>query len=112
MELVHSGDMNCTGGQAVINYLSARDDLSRKGIMARASSDLFTPAEAAAVAEVPMKAVYKTVAERLPKSSLIQRSGQTYLTAQAVICVRLDYELPKGCTRRSSPFRLRETQRE
>jgi uncharacterized protein (DUF433 family) len=63
--------------------------------MAHASSDLFTPAEAAAVAEVPMKAVYKTVAERLPKSSLIQRSGQTYLTAQAVICVRLDYELPK-----------------
>jgi uncharacterized protein (DUF433 family) len=63
--------------------------------MAHATSDLFTPAEAAAVAEVPMKAVYKTVAERLPKSSLIQRSGQTYLTAQAVICVRLDYELPK-----------------
>jgi uncharacterized protein (DUF433 family) len=63
--------------------------------MAHATSDLFTPAEASAVAEVPMKAVYKTVAERLPKSSLVQRSGQTYLTAQAVICVRLDYELPK-----------------
>ena len=63
--------------------------------MARAAPELFTPAEAAAVTEVPMKAVYKTVAERLPKASLIQRSGQTYLTAQAVICVRLDYELPK-----------------
>jgi uncharacterized protein (DUF433 family) len=63
--------------------------------MARTTPDLFTPAEAAVVAEVPMKAVYKTVAERLPKASLIQRSGQTYLTAQAVICVRLDYELPK-----------------
>ena len=63
--------------------------------MAHVTSDLFTPAEAAAVAEVPMKAVYKTVAERLPKASLIQRSGQTYLTVQAVICVRLDYELPK-----------------
>lgn len=63
--------------------------------MARAASDLFTPAEAAAVAEVPMKAVYKTVAERLPKASLIQRSGQTYLTPEDVICVRLDYELPK-----------------
>ena len=50
---------------------------------------------AAAVAEVPMKAVYKTLAERLPKASLIQRSGKTYLTSQAVICVRLDYELPK-----------------
>lgn len=63
--------------------------------MAYTISDLFTPAEAAAVTDVPMKALYKTVAERLPKSSLIQRSGQTYLTAQAVICVRLDYELPK-----------------
>ena len=63
--------------------------------MAHATSNLFTPAEAAAVAEVPMKAVYKTVAERLPKSSLVQRCGQTYLTAQAVICVRLDFELPK-----------------
>src|ERR1700761_1976279 len=63
--------------------------------MARVTSDLFTPAEAAAVAEVPMKAVYKAVAERLPKSSLLRRSGQTYLTSQAVICIRLDYELPK-----------------
>jgi uncharacterized protein (DUF433 family) len=63
--------------------------------MARATSDLFTPAEAAAVAEVPMKAVYKTVSERLPKTSLVHRSGQTYLTPQAVICIRLDYELPK-----------------
>jgi len=63
--------------------------------MPRATSDLFTPAEAAAVAEVPIKAVYKTVAERLPKAALIQRFGQTYLTTQAVICVRLDYELPK-----------------
>lgn len=63
--------------------------------MAHATSGLFTPAEAAAVTDVPMKAVYKTLAERLPKSSLIHRSGQTYLTAQAVICIRLDYELPK-----------------
>lgn len=83
------------GGQTVINYLSMRDDLSRRDTVAHATSNLFTPAEAAAVAEVPMKAVYKTVAERLPKASVIQRSGRTYLTPQAVICVRLDYELPK-----------------
>jgi uncharacterized protein (DUF433 family) len=63
--------------------------------LARSGSDLFTPSEAAALAEVPVKAVYKAVAERLPKSSVVQRSGQTYLTARAVICVRLDYELPK-----------------
>jgi len=58
-------------------------------------ASLLTPAEAAAVADVPVKAVYKTVAERLPKTSLIRRAGQTYLTPAAVICVRLDYELPK-----------------
>lgn len=63
--------------------------------MAQEILNLLTPAEAAAVADVPMKAVYKTVAERLPKASLIRRSGQTYLTLQAAICVRLDYELPK-----------------
>ena len=58
-------------------------------------ASLLTPAEAAAVADVPVKAVYKTVAERLPKASLIRRAGQTYLTPAAMICVRLDYELPK-----------------
>lgn len=63
--------------------------------MAYTTSDLFTPAEAAAVADVPMKALYKTVAERLPKASLVHRSGQTYLTTQALVCVRLDYEFPK-----------------
>jgi hypothetical protein len=73
-----------------------RDDLSRKDIVAHATSDPFTRAEAAAVAEVPMKAVYKTIAERLPKSSLIQRSGQTYLTAQAVICVPFGLEIAVG----------------
>lgn len=56
---------------------------------------LLTPGEAAAVAGVPIKAVYKTLAERLPKTSLVRRSGQTLLTPAAVVCIRLDYELPK-----------------
>jgi uncharacterized protein (DUF433 family) len=59
------------------------------------SVDLLTPAQAAAVADVPVKAVYKTVAERLPKATLIRRAGQTYLTPEALVCIRLDYELPK-----------------
>jgi uncharacterized protein (DUF433 family) len=59
------------------------------------SNGFLTPAQAAAVAEVPVKTVYKTVAERLPKASLIRRAGQTYLTPKALVCVRLDYELPK-----------------
>lgn len=58
-------------------------------------ANLLTPGEAAAVAGVPVKAVYKTVAERLPKASVVRHSGQTYLTPAAVICIRLDYELPK-----------------
>jgi uncharacterized protein (DUF433 family) len=57
---------------------------------------LLTPAEAAAVADVPVKAVYRAVAERLPKASLVRRAGQIFLTPAAVICVRLDYELPKN----------------
>lgn len=59
------------------------------------SAALLTLGEAAAVAGVPVKAVYKTVAERLPKSSIVRRSGQTFLTPAAVVCVRLDYDLPK-----------------
>ncbi len=57
--------------------------------------NLLSQSEAAAVAEVPVKAVYKTVAERLPRASLVRRGGQTFLTLEAVICVRLDYDLPK-----------------
>ncbi len=92
---LHDRDMNCADGRILVNCFSVRDCLLRSDTVAHELSELLTPAEAAAVAEVPMKAVYKTVAERLPKASLIHRSGQTYLTTQAVICVRLDYELPK-----------------
>jgi len=63
--------------------------------MTHESANLLTPGEAAAVAGVPVKAVYKTVAERLPKASVVRRSGQTFLTHAAVVCVRLDYDLPK-----------------
>jgi uncharacterized protein (DUF433 family) len=63
--------------------------------MPRQPNNLLTQSEAAAVAEVPVKAVYKTVAERLPKASLVRRAGQIFLTPEAVICVRLDYDLPK-----------------
>lgn len=56
---------------------------------------LLTLGEAAAVTGVPVKAVYKTAAERLPKASVVRRSGQTFLTPSAVVCVRLDYDLPK-----------------
>jgi uncharacterized protein (DUF433 family) len=58
-------------------------------------NEFWTATEAAAVTGVPVKSVYKTVAERLPRASLVRRSGQTYLKPVALTCVRLDYELPK-----------------
>jgi uncharacterized protein (DUF433 family) len=57
--------------------------------------NLLTPTEAAAVANMPVRAVYKAVGARLPKSSVVRRAGQIYLTPVAVVCVRLDYEFPK-----------------
>jgi uncharacterized protein (DUF433 family) len=63
--------------------------------MASESANLLTPAEAAAIADVPLKAVYKAVAERLPRAVLIRRSGQTFLKPAALLSIRLDYELPK-----------------
>jgi uncharacterized protein (DUF433 family) len=70
--------------------------------MPQSLDNLLTQSAAAAVAGVPVKAVYKTVAERLPKSSLVRRRGLTYLTPEAVVCVRLDYDLPKDV-----PIRVR-----
>jgi len=66
-----------------------------KRTKAQQSAQLFTPGEAAAVAGVPVKAVYKTAAKRLPRATVVRRSGQTFLTPAAIVCIRLDYELPK-----------------
>jgi uncharacterized protein (DUF433 family) len=63
--------------------------------MALETPDLLTPAEAAAVADVPIRTVYKIVAERLPKKLSVRRRGQKYLVPEALICIRLDYKLPK-----------------
>jgi uncharacterized protein (DUF433 family) len=58
-------------------------------------TELLTPIEAGIVAGVPAKAVYKAIRERLPKSAIVRRKGRPYLTKPAVVCVRLDRELPK-----------------
>jgi uncharacterized protein (DUF433 family) len=57
-------------------------------------TDLLTPVEAGIVAGVPAKAVYKAIRERLPKAAVVRRKGEPYLTRAAVVCVRLDRELP------------------
>lgn len=56
--------------------------------------ELLTPVEAGIVAGVPAKAVYKAIRERLPKGAVVRRKGKPYLTKSAVVCVRLDRELP------------------
>lgn len=60
----------------------------------RSKTDLLTPVEAGIVAGVPAKAVYKAIRERLPKAAVVRRKGKPYLTKAAVVCVRLDRELP------------------
>jgi uncharacterized protein (DUF433 family) len=65
-------------------------------------ADLLTPAEAATVADVPLRAVYKAMAERMPKGSTVRRSGRRLLTRTAAVCLRLDRELPKDV-----PLRVR-----
>jgi uncharacterized protein (DUF433 family) len=57
-------------------------------------TDLLTPVEAGIVAGVPAKAVYKAIRERLPKATVVRRKGKPHLTKAAVVCVRLDRELP------------------
>ncbi len=57
-------------------------------------AELLTPVEAGIVAGVPAKAVYKAIRERLPKAAIVRRKGKPYLTRAAVVCVRLDRELP------------------
>ena len=56
--------------------------------------ELLTPVEAGIVAGVPARAVYKAMRERLPKAAVVRRKGKPYLTKSAVVCVRLDRELP------------------
>jgi uncharacterized protein (DUF433 family) len=91
----HDKTMSCCRGESAINYLLVRDYLLPEDAMPQQNDTLLTQSEAAAVAEVPVKAVYKTVAERLPKALLARRAGKTFLTPEALICVRLDYDLPK-----------------
>lgn len=57
--------------------------------------ELLTPAEAAAISGAPVKAVYKLARERLPRATVVRKSGKIFLTPVGALCVRLDRELPK-----------------
>jgi uncharacterized protein (DUF433 family) len=59
------------------------------------NAELFSPAQIGAVAGVPVKAVYKTMEQRLPPGFVIRRNGQPLLTRWGAICVVIDHEIPK-----------------
>lgn len=63
--------------------------------MSRPAEELLTPGEAAAIAGVAIRSVYKAAAERLPKRTVVRRAGQMFLTSDGVVCLSLDRELPK-----------------
>ncbi len=58
-------------------------------------ADLLTPAEAAAASGMALRAVYRRAAERLPKSVIVRRAGEMFLTPLGAICLRLDRDIPK-----------------
>ena len=59
------------------------------------SVELFSAAQIGAAAGVPVKAVYKTIEQRLPPGFIVRRKGQPLLTRWGAICVVIDHEIPK-----------------
>ena len=59
------------------------------------AAETFSPAELAAVTGAPVKAVYKTVEERLPPGMLIRRGRQRLLTWWGAVCFAIDREIPR-----------------
>lgn len=59
-------------------------------------AEFLTPVEAGMVAGVSVKAVYKALRGRLPKSEVRRRGTQVLLTETGALCLKLDRELPRG----------------
>ena len=60
-----------------------------------AAMELFSPAQIGAVAGVPVKAIYKTIGQRLPAGFVVRRNGQPLLTRWGAICAVIDHAMPK-----------------
>src|SRR5438874_2127689 len=58
------------------------------------ADDLFSPSEIRAVAGVPVKSIYKAIAQRLPGALVVRRKRQPLLTRRGAVCVVIDHELP------------------
>lgn len=59
------------------------------------AAETFSPAEISAVSGASVKAVYKAIGERLPRSVSVRRNRQRYLTRWGVVCFVIDREMPK-----------------
>jgi uncharacterized protein (DUF433 family) len=57
--------------------------------------ETFSPAEISAVTGASVKAVYKAIGERLPRSVSVQHKRQRYLTRWGAVCFVIDREMPK-----------------
>lgn len=60
-----------------------------------AAIELFSPRQIGAAAEVPVKAIYKAIEQRLPAGFVVRRNGQPLLTRWGAICAVIDHEIPK-----------------
>jgi len=57
--------------------------------------ETFSPAEISAVTGASVKAVYKAIGERLPRSVSVRHKRQRYLTRWGAVCFVIDREMPK-----------------
>ncbi len=64
--------------------------------MRTGNDELWSPSEAAVVVGMSLKSVYKSAAERLPKTMLVRRGNKLFLTRSGLVCLRVDREIPKS----------------
>ena len=58
-------------------------------------AERLSPAEVGAVTGTPVRAVYKTVEERLPPGMIVQRGRQRWLTRWGAVCFAIDRAMPR-----------------
>lgn len=64
--------------------------------MQTAKYDYLTPVEAGLLAGVSVRAVYKALRDRVPRSEIRRQGAQLMLTEMGALCLKLDRELPRG----------------
>lgn len=57
--------------------------------------ETYSPAEVSAVTGASVRAIYKTIGERLPNGMSVQQDRQRYLTRWEAVCFVIDREMPK-----------------